>query len=98
MSEQKIQHGPYTIILSEKNNVAIQYNGEDIVWVDNEYMNMQPGEMPPGSESCAGKPQVVITPSKGDDAAVVVSIDEESVLLNDINWEITKDNRNKEIN
>ena len=94
-----IEHGPYKVILSkDKHNIAIQYKGGDIVWIDNEYMNMKPEEMPRGSESCAGKPQVVITPSKGDDASVVVSIDEEIVLLNDINWEITKDNRNKEIN
>lgn len=95
--DRVIEHGPYKFILSKDNyNIAIQFNGGDIVWIDNYYLNQKPEEMPKGSESCAGKPQVVITPCKGDDAAVVVSIDEETVLVNDINWEIAKDNRNKE--
>lgn len=93
-----IDHGPYKIILSKDNhNIAIQYKGGDIVWVDNYNMGKTPEECGLGGESVADKPMVVVTPCKGDDAAVVMSIEEEKVLVNDIDWNVAVDNRNKEI-
>lgn len=91
-----IKHGNYEIERCAGGDIKIKYKGTDIVWIDNQYMD--PGNVPPGGEGMAGLPHVIINAVNQDEPSVCLSVGDDKVLVNDIDWEITEDNRNRRIN
>lgn len=89
--ERSVMHGQYKVVLCANGDIQIEHKGSQIVWVDNHYMGAD--NVPDGAEHQKGLPSVVVNAVNQDEPSVCLSIGEDKVYVNDINWEITEDKR-----
>ena len=86
-----IEHGQYKINLCANGDIQIEHKGSQIVWVDNHYMDAD--NVPDGAEHQKGLPSVIVNAVNQDEPSLCLSVGDDKVYVNDINWEITEDKR-----
>lgn len=88
---KQIEHGQYKINLCDNGDIQIEHKGSQIVWVDNHYMDAD--NVPDGAEHQKGLPSVIVNAVNQDEPSVCLSVGDDKVYVNDIDWEITEDKR-----
>lgn len=81
----------YSVVICKNGDIKVRYKGSDIVWVDSYYMNG--GQPADGGEHQAGLPSIIVNAVGQDEPSVCLSIGDDKVYINDIDYELTEDKR-----